>query len=138
MNDQVKEWINRISDTWNRWTQAKWAKGLRITSGVVWNLALLLLIVIVTGVVFVGSVGAGYFASLVDEEPLRKESDMRASIYSYEETSEMYFANNVYLGKLRTDLQRKETKLESVSPYVLDAVYATEDEYFKLHDGVVP
>lgn len=138
MNDQVKEWINRISDTWNRWTQAKFAKGLRITSGVVWNLALLLLIVIVTGVVFVGSVGAGYFASLVDEEPLRKEAEMRSSIFSYEETSEVYFANNVYLGKLRTDLQRKETKLESVSPLVLDAVYATEDEYFNVHDGVVP
>lgn len=138
MNDQVKEWIARISDTWNRWTQAKWAKGLRITSGVIWNLALLLLIVIITGFVFVGSVGAGYFASLVDQEPLRKEEEMRASIFSYEETSELYFANNVYLGKIRTDLQRQETKLDSVSPYVLDAVYATEDEYFNVHEGIVP
>lgn len=138
LNDQVKEWIKRISETWYRWTHAKWAKGLRITSGVIWNLALLLLIVISTGIVFAGSVGAGYFASLVDQEPLRKEKEMRDSIFSYEETSEIYFANDVYLGKLRTDLQRSETKLDSVSPYVLDAVYATEDEYFKVHDGIVP
>ncbi|MFX3673150.1 MAG: transglycosylase domain-containing protein [Paenisporosarcina sp.] len=138
MNDQVKEWIDKIIEIWNRWTRAKWAKGLRITSGVIWNLALLLLIVLFTGFVFAGSVGAGYFASLVDQEPLRKEEEMRASILSYEETSEVYFANNVYLGKLRTDLQRNETKLESVSPFVLDAVYATEDEYFNVHQGIVP
>lgn len=138
MNDQAKNWLNRINKTWNKWTQAKWAKGLRITSGVLWNLALLFVIVIITSIVFVGSVGAGYFASLVDQEPLRKEEEMRSSIFSYEETSEVYFANNVYLGKLRTDLQRNETKLSSVSPYVLDAVYATEDEYFNVHEGIVP
>lgn len=138
MNDQVKEWIKRINETWYRWTHAKWAKGLRITSGVIWNLALLLLIVLCTGIVFAGSVGAGYFASLVDQEPLRKEKEMRDSIFSYEETSEVYFADNVYLGKLRTDLQRRETKIDSVSPFVLDAVYATEDEYFQVHEGIVP
>ncbi|MET0786692.1 MAG: transglycosylase domain-containing protein [Paenisporosarcina sp.] len=138
MNDQAKNWLKRIDETLNKWTQANWAKGLRITSSVLWNLALLFLIVIITSVVFVGSVGAGYFASLVDQEPLRKEEEMRASILSYEETSEVYFANNVYLGKLRTDLQRNETKLESVSPFVLDAVYATEDEYFNVHKGIVP
>jgi penicillin-binding protein len=138
LNDQAKNWLKSINETWNKWTQAKWAKGLRITSGVLWNLALLFLIVIITSLVFVGSVAAGYFASLVDQEPLRNEKDMRASIFSYEETSEVFFANNVYLGKLRTDLQRNETKLSSVSPYVLDAVYATEDEYFKVHDGIVP
>ena len=72
MNDQAKNWLKRINDTWNKWTQAKWAKGLRITSGVLWNLALLFVIVIITSIVFVGSVGAGYFASLVYQEPLRK------------------------------------------------------------------
>ncbi|HSO59168.1 MAG TPA: transglycosylase domain-containing protein, partial [Paenisporosarcina sp.] len=138
MNDQVKNWMKQVNESWNRWTNASLVKGMRITSGVIWNLALLLLIVLLVGGAFVGSVGAGYFASLVDQEPLREEKDMRASILSYEETSEFYFANNVYLGKIRTDIQRRETNLEEVSPYVLDAVYATEDEYFEVHDGVVP
>ncbi|MGE6488138.1 transglycosylase domain-containing protein [Paenisporosarcina sp. NPDC076898] len=138
MNDQVKNWLKKIDETWIRLTNTKWAKGLRITSGVIWNLALILLIVLLVGGAFAGSVGAGYFASLVDQEPLREEAELRSSIFSYEETSEVYFANNVYLGKLRTDLQRRETKLKEVSPYVLDAVYATEDEYFKVHDGIVP
>ena len=134
----MKDWIERMNDTWIKWSSAKWAKGLRITSGVVWNLALLFLIILITGGAFVGSVGAGYFASLVNQEELTKEAEMRASIFSYEETSEVYFANNVYLGKLRTDLERRETNLNDVSPFVLDAVYATEDEYFPVHEGIVP
>lgn len=130
--------MKQVNESWHRWTNGSLIKGLRITSGVIWNLALLLLIVLLVGGAFVGSVGAGYFASLVDQEPLREEEAMRSSILSYEETSEVYFSNNVYLGKIRTDLQRQETKLKEVSPYVLDAVYATEDEYFEVHDGVVP
>ena len=109
MNDQVKNWLKKIDETWVGLTNTKWAKGLRITSGVIWNLALILLIVLLVGGAFAGSVGAGYFASLVDQEPLREEAELRASIFSYEETSEVYFANNVYLGKLKTDLQRRET-----------------------------
>ena len=88
--------------------------------------------------VFAASVGAGYFASLVKEEPLRDKEDMRADVFNYEETSEIYFAENVYLGKLRTDLERTETKLTEVSQHVIDAVLATEDEYFEVHNGIVP
>jgi penicillin-binding protein len=63
---------------------------------------------------------------------------MKKDIYDYEETSEVYFADNVYLGKLRTDLEREEVKLEDVSDHLINAVVATEDEYFYEHDGVVP
>ena len=48
------------------------------------------------------------------------------------------FANGVYLGVLCSDLEREEVKLEDVSPYLIDAVIATEDEYFYEHNGVVP
>ena len=63
---------------------------------------------------------------------------MREQIFNYEETSEIYFANEVYLGKLRTDLERRETSLSAVSPFVVNAVLATEDEYFREHNGIVP
>lgn len=89
-------------------------------------------------VVFASSVGAGYFASLVAKEPLRSKDEMRDEILTYEETSEIYLANNVYLGKVNADLERTEIKLEDVSPYVIDAVFATEDEYFEMHPGIVP
>src|SRR5690606_5492245 len=37
-----------------------------------------------------------------------------------------------------SDIERKETTLDKVSPYVIDAVLATEDEYFETHNGIVP
>lgn len=118
--------------------KTKWAKGIRITSGVVWNLSLLFLIFGLTLSVFAASVGAGYFASLVAKEPLRSKDEMRAAIFNYEETSEIYLAGNVYIGKINSDIERKDTQLQQVSPFVIDAVYATEDEYFAEHNGIVP
>ncbi|MFJ7934803.1 transglycosylase domain-containing protein [Sporosarcina sp. NPDC096371] len=119
-------------------TQTKWATGMRITSGVVWNLFLLFIIFGLTLTVFAASVGAGYFASLVAKEPLRPKGEMRDAIFNYEETSEIYLAGDVYIGKVNSDIERKDIKLNEVSPYVIDAVFATEDEYFKEHNGIVP
>ena len=138
MREKLRGVLKKTEETYDRWTSAKWAKRLSITSGVLWNLALLLAIIFVVGGVFAASVGAGYFASLVDEEKLRTPDEMRGEIYSYAETSEMFFDNEVYIGKLRTDLERKETNLDKVSDYALNAVLATEDEYFLEHDGIVP
>ncbi|RSK48237.1 penicillin-binding protein [Bacillus canaveralius] len=129
--DEIKSWFSLVTDR-------KTVKGARITYQVFWNLLLIFLIILVLGGAFAGGVGAGYFASLVKEEPIRSYESMKKDIYNYEETSEMYFANDVYLGKLRTDLEREEVKLDDVSPYLIDAVVATEDEYFYEHNGVVP
>ncbi|MCM3611499.1 penicillin-binding protein [Planococcus sp. MERTA32b] len=138
MGERLKYWQQKSEDTYHKWKSTKWAKGLNITTGVLWNLALLLAIILVVGGVFAASVGAGYFASLVDEEQLRTESEMRGEVYAYEETSEIFFADDQYLGKLRTDLEREETNLDEVSEYAINAVLATEDEYFEEHDGIVP
>lgn len=137
----MKKWqenIQRYKEKIDMWESTKWAKGLRVSSSVIWNLSLLLIVGILTLGVFGLSVGAGYFASLVKEEPLRGKDEMRSAVFNYEETSEVYFAGDVYLGKLRTDLERTETNLSEVSPYVIDAVLATEDEYFEVHKGIVP
>lgn len=111
---------------------------VRITGGVFWNLTLLAVIFVATTLLFVGGVGAGYFASLTKDEPLRSKEEMREQIFSYEETSELYFANDIYIGKIRTDLDRRETSLANISPTVINAVLATEDEYFREHEGIVP
>lgn len=138
MKDQLKHSLLTIKEKYESWMASKWGRNVRITSSVLWNLGLIFLIILITGTVFVGSVGAGYFASLVKDEPLRSKEQMRTDIFSYEETSELYFANNIYIGKVDADLERKETKLEEVSPHVIDAVLATEDEYFNDHQGIVP
>lgn len=131
LNNKFRSWLSLF-------TNKKTVKGASITYQVVWNLTLLFIILVVLGGAFAGGVGAGYFASLVKDEPIRSYESMKKDIYNYEETSELYFADNVYLGKLRTDLEREEVKLEDVSEYLKDAVIATEDEYFYEHDGVVP
>ena len=138
MSKQKKNRIHLIEEKLESLTQTKWAKRLRITSGVAWNLFLLSIVFGATLTIFGASVGAGYFASLVAKEPLRTKEEMRNNIFSYEETSEIYLADNVYLGPISSDIARKETKLENVSSHVIDAVLATEDEYFETHQGIVP
>ncbi|MTD29552.1 transglycosylase domain-containing protein [Planomicrobium sp. YIM 101495] len=138
MQKNLKTRLREIDQSFNKWTSAKWAQRLSITGSVLWNLGLLLVVILVAGGVFGMSVGAGYFASLVNDEELRTKDAMLSEIYSYEETSELFFADGVYLGKLRTDLDREETKLENVSENAINAVFATEDEYFLEHEGIVP
>lgn len=110
----------------------------RITYQVVWNLFLIVIIVGIIGLAFAGGVGAGYFASLVKDEPIRSKEELAKGIYNYEETSEIYFANDILLGKLRTDLEREEVPLSRISTSLKNAVIATEDEYFYEHEGVLP
>ncbi|WP_252502601.1 transglycosylase domain-containing protein [Sporosarcina sp. Marseille-Q4943] len=138
MSEKRKNRIDLIEEKFETLKKKRWAKGVRITSGVIWNLFLLFLVFGLTLGVFAASVGAGYFASLVAKEPLRTKAEMRGNIFNYEETSEIYFANDIYLGKVNADIERKETTLKDVSPFVIDAVLATEDEYFETHEGIVP
>ncbi|WP_431027541.1 transglycosylase domain-containing protein [Lysinibacillus sp. LZ02] len=135
---QVYERIIKLNKQIESFASSTRGRRLRITGDVFWNLALLLFIFLVTAGIFALSVGAGYFASLVKEEPLRSQAEMREQVLNYEETSEIYFADEIYIGKLRTDLERRETSLASVSPLVVNAVLATEDEYFREHNGIVP
>ncbi|MFB5198514.1 transglycosylase domain-containing protein [Neobacillus sp. KR4-4] len=138
MVEKLQAWLEKSKSVLNIFTHRKTVKSARITYQVVWNLFLLVLTVVILGGSFATGVGAGYFASLVKDEPVRSYDSMKKDIYNYTETSELYFADNKYLGKLRTDLEREEVKLEDVSDYLVNAVVATEDEYFYKHKGVVP
>ncbi|MGE1162995.1 transglycosylase domain-containing protein [Peribacillus simplex] len=139
MNNNQKD---RFQTAWKQITRffknEKTQKNARVTYQVIWNLTLILIIVGVLGFSFAGGVGAGYFAALVKDEPVRSKEDLKKDIYNYEETSEVYFADDVYLGKLKSDLEREEVSIDKVSEYLKNAVIATEDEYFYEHDGVVP
>lgn len=138
MKEKWQKWINKIKSIFTLLTHGKTVKGARITYAVVWNLFLLTMTVVILGGAFAAGVGAGYFASLVKDEPVRSYESMKKDIYNYTETSELYFDHNVYLGKLRTDLEREEVSLDQVSDYLIKAIVATEDEYFYQHHGVVP
>ncbi|MCH7322423.1 penicillin-binding protein [Solibacillus sp. MA9] len=134
----MKKWLDQLNEKIETLASSKPMRYVRMTGDVFWNLSLLAVILITTVVILVGGIGFGYFASLVKDEPLRSKEEMREQIFSYEETSEIYFANDIYIGKIRTDLDRRETSLANISPNVINAVLATEDEYFREHPGIVP
>ena len=141
----MKEWLDRLKEQFihlnkridSLYTSEKMGP-FRIAGSVIWNISLLFIIFLTVAFIFVGGLGLGYFASLVYDDPLMTKEEMKEQIFSYEETSEIYFANNIYIGKLRTDLERRETSINSVSPLLINAVLATEDEYFREHNGIVP
>ncbi|MGY0694772.1 transglycosylase domain-containing protein [Virgibacillus sp. FSP13] len=122
----------------NIWETGKIQRSSRITYDVSWNIILFFIIVGAVGLFFACGVGAGYFASLVKDEPIRSYASMEKSIYNYEETSKLYFAENKYIGNIRSDLHREEVALKNVSDNLIHAVIATEDESFREHKGIVP
>ncbi|WP_343042034.1 transglycosylase domain-containing protein [Ornithinibacillus caprae] len=131
----LQKYSKKVSEYWKT---GKVQRTSRITYDVVWNIVLFFLIIGFIGMFFGVGVGAGYFASLVKDEPIRAYESMEKDIYNYEETSRLYFANNVYLGDIRSDIHREETTLDEISVTLKDAVIATEDEYFETHNGIVP
>jgi len=130
----IKQIFNRIK---NAWQTGKIQQTSRITYEVFWNVILLLFVICLIGLFFAGGIGAGYFASLVKDEDIRSHEEMEKDIYNYEETSKLYFDNDEYLDDIRSDLHREEVSLDNVSDTLIDAVIATEDQYFMDHNGVV-
>jgi penicillin-binding protein 1B len=128
----------RMTEKKDNLSLQKTFRQLWITYEVVWNLFLVFSIAFISGLFFIFGIGAGYFASLVKDISIPSYGEMKKDIYNYEETTDIYFANNVYLGKFRSDLEREEIKLDQISPYLIKAIIATEDEYFFEHRGVVP
>ncbi|WLR46004.1 transglycosylase domain-containing protein [Halobacillus litoralis] len=121
------------------WQSGTIQKNGRITYDVVWNVILFFIIIGVIGLFFAGGVGAGYFASLVKDEEVRSEEQMKETIYNYSETSTMFFNDEkTEIGDVRSDLYREEVQLEQINEHLRNAVIATEDEYFGEHKGVVP
>lgn len=135
----LKKWMQQLIEALREnWKSGKIQRSSRITYGVAWNIILFFLIIGCIGMFFVGGIGAGYFASLVKDEEIRDYETMAQDIYDYAETSRMYFADNEFLGEINADIHRDETSLDQIAPHLLDAVIATEDEYFNEHNGVVP
>jgi penicillin-binding protein len=138
MKALMDRWKEQLQHLYQTSKNESIQRNFRLFFGVTWNLFLVLSLLLVVGIFFAGGVGAGYFASLVKDEPTRSYAKMQEDISNFDSTSKMYFANNVYLGKVRSDLEREEVNIEDVSPYLKNAIIATEDEYFKVHKGVVP
>lgn len=111
---------------------------LRVSMKVFLKVALFFIVVGILVAAFTTATGAGYFASLIKDEPIKSNEEMKRDIYNYEETSKIYFADNKYIGDISAPLQREEIALDKISPILIDAVLATEDQKFYEHNGIVP
>ncbi|GGC93935.1 hypothetical protein GCM10007216_25870 [Thalassobacillus devorans] len=137
MSNHPKKGINK-EKLLEFWRSGKLQKSSRITYDVTWNIILFFIVLGIIGLFFAGGAGAGYFASLVKDEKVMSKEEMSQDVYNYSSTSELYFADNKYLGKIRSDLHREEVTLDEVAPYLKNAIIATEDANFNEHEGVVP
>lgn len=101
-----------------------------------------LIILFIVTLLIGGSLGAGaavgYFASLVYSSEIPEYEEMEEKIDDFVLKSTMYYAGGEVISDVRSDLLRTPIELEQVSPFVVDAIVATEDEYFFEHNGIVP
>lgn len=112
--------------------QKKWVYQLKMA----WIVLQVLLVLLLVGCFFAGGVAAGYFASFVHDEPIRTLSEIRTNISTVEQTSEVYFRNNQFIGYLRTESHRLPVEYEEVSEHLINAILATEDNEFFDHPGI--
>ena len=104
----------------------------------VWNIVLFLTITFSLLGLLLFSIGLGYFAALVKDEPVRPADEVRTSLTEMTESTTVEFGSGQSLGTLRADLIRERIDYDEISPYVVDAIVATEDENFYEHNGIVP
>lgn len=77
MKEKFQILMDKLRQTPGLFGNKKAAKGASITYQVIWNLTLLFIILAVVGGSFAGGLGAGYFASLVKDEPIRSYASMK-------------------------------------------------------------
>lgn len=88
------------------------------------------------GVFIAGGAALGFVASIVkDQQPISYE-EMKDIIYTNQLTSFAYFSDGTPIGKLPAVEDRRLVTLSEISPYVEDALLATEDKSFREHKGV--
>ncbi|MFC3040141.1 transglycosylase domain-containing protein [Virgibacillus xinjiangensis] len=135
LKEKYRIYSRKVGEMWNT---GKIQRSSRITYDVFWNVVIFFLVLVFIGLFFAGGIGAGYFASLVEDEPVRSYEEMEQHLYDYSQTSKLYFADATYFGDISSDVHREETTLDNISPHLIEAVIATEDEYFETHEGIVP
>ncbi|MGC5327549.1 transglycosylase domain-containing protein [Brevibacillus sp. SYSU BS000544] len=90
------------------------------------------------GALLAGGAVAGYVAALVKDEPVRSYDEIQNKIFSNYLTGFAYFNDGSLIGQLRAeDGDRRLVKKSEVSPYLINAIIATEDKYFFEHNGIV-
>lgn len=133
---------NKKSEQAEETKETSSSKGFFYYFDISYRVAKALVIILAVTLLVGGSLGAGaavgYFASLVHSSEIPEYEEMEAQIDDYTLKSSIYYGSGELVSDVRSDLVRTPVNLEQVSPYVVNAIIATEDEYFFKHNGIVP
>lgn len=104
----------------------------------VWAIVQLLFLLGLMGGAVAGGIVTGYVAALVKDEPVRNKEELENKIFTNYLTGFAYYNDGSLIGQLRAEEgDRRLVKKADVSPYLINAIIATEDKNFYHHTGVV-
>src|SRR5699024_8848406 len=78
------------------------------------------------------------FTYLVEDIKLPNKKEFQQDLGDLTQTSKIVYADNSLVSTIQSDLLRTNVKHEEISPLIMTAIVATEDEYFYEHNGIVP
>jgi penicillin-binding protein len=106
-------------------------KKIQIVKLIKWLLiSVLLFLCLATGIIY------GYVTSLVRDEPLRSNEEIRTAIEENNITGYVYFNDRSLVGKLQSGEDRRLTTMDEIPIKVKNAFLAIEDNHFYSHYGV--
>jgi Membrane carboxypeptidase/penicillin-binding protein len=120
------------------WAASPLVRKFRTTEKIFWRSFLIVLCALFIGLCFALGTVSGYFARLVRDQPVLSYQTLNADINNYSESSVSYFAGNIPIGRMNSELIRTRTPFSNISPNLTHAVIAVEDEMYYQHHGVVP
>lgn len=90
------------------------------------------------GVVLGAGLGLGYAASLFSDVSVPNQEELVSQVNKLSGISKLTYADGELISEIDNDLLRIPVASDAISDNVKNAVIATEDENFEIHNGVVP
>lgn len=94
------------------------------------SLSILILVFFAFGIIY------GYVSSLVKDQPIISNDEIKAAVADNDLTSFVYFNDQSEVGRLSVGEDRMNIELDEIPQMVIDAVIAIEDNHFYQHHGM--
>ncbi|MED4753110.1 PBP1A family penicillin-binding protein [Brevibacillus choshinensis] len=126
-----------MSNSHNSSSEPTKKKRRRSRGRTIWIIVQLLFLLGIMGGVVAGGIVTGYVAALVKDEPVRSKEELENKIFTNYLTGFAYYNDGSLIGQLRAEEgDRRLVKKADVSPYLINAIIATEDKSFYHHNGI--
>lgn len=97
-----------------------------------------LFVLVFFGFVFGSGIAVGYVGSLFEKVEVPDRETLISKVSHISGVSQLNYADGSMIAEVKSDLLRETVSDDLISPYIKNAVKATEDENFEDHKGVVP